>query len=139
MFVLECRESNQSIKHLMFFLLGRGKSLGGNNVTHLFPLLDGSAVCTNLSLGELEGTLVQTDSHQLNNAPLIGGIARNFTDNIPDELCPLADSLFTRSTLNLGPAYKKHNRWWGKGRAMNQMAFIWEGFLKFLKNGIGIA
>merc|ERR1712053_54934 len=70
----------------IFLNLVLGSSfLGLDDVLHLFSLSFSGGVATESLFAEFQGSLVFTDSEQLNASSFVGGVTDNFSDDIVDE------------------------------------------------------
>merc|ERR1712053_1699 len=70
----------------IFLNLVLGSSfLGLDDVLHLFSLSFSGGVATESLFAEFQGSLVFTDSEQLNASSFVGGVTDDFSDDIVDE------------------------------------------------------
>merc|ERR1712066_1019645 len=70
----------------IFLNLVLGSSfLGLDDVLHLFSLSFSGGVATESLFAEFQGSLVFTDSEQLDASSFVGGVTDNFPDDIVDE------------------------------------------------------
>merc|ERR1719189_2379126 len=77
---------SSELKMNIFLNLVLGSSfLGLDDVLHLFSLSFSGGVATESLFAEFQGSLVFTDSEQLNASSFVGGVTNDFSDDIMDE------------------------------------------------------